>query len=705
MPLTTPDLDGGASVGAGGISADIHQLQHTAPELSHVILYCNYLPQVSWCDVDMRKCVLVLVLLLSPIDSSEAGMPDVGDTLPYLYSIHFDGTNVFFNDDYAIPLSKWELWSGRNIELKRPKYPRPGKLSCALPADLKKKYRKPYKIPGEVFCDSDRIWFATGSYCSEGLGMQGVLFSYSSSSDQVTEHKGLIPDCESIVRAVRVKDKIWFALTRPGEYGPYEGSGILIYDTKTTKSRLLRPAGLTSAVIHAIAYNPEDKTVWLTTKWGIDRYSIDTGTWEHRYIKPILTPDNRFMTILVEERPGLEHYGMIAHLRALPITDREGFVKTWKSLDLRFSSEEIWVPVKHKKLLPYYIDALDQLDNDARFNSLLHAIASHKGAEDEIRAVLEKYRKRPLTDKRRSTIVRLLEKFGIGDVQAEKDKYFATLRTKFFEQGQGLTELCNFIRENDEYVPRIVEQVGELKIEGRIVRDFLGCIGRPWYRGTFFDAMRPFAIRALSANDPRTLRKACTLTTRYVFSGSQLRDVVAGLLRAAYLTQNEIRTVEDGKECWMHYHEIHGICLDAAHEIANSPEGMDILVAQLQRYPESVSTGLTIASCISGKQFETAEQSLAWWNERRNGFSPIKIQGTNENFVGMAESGYCRPVGSQTSAEPRARPSKPIAGSAVAFIGVEVEGASSRPAKPVCYPTQPSSRTGSQRPNEFDLTK
>lgn len=612
-------------------------------------------------------------------------MPDVGDTLPYLYSIHFDGTNVLFNDDYAIPLSKWELWSGRNIELKRPKYPRPGKLSCTLPADVKKKYHKPYKIPGEVFCDSDRIWFATESYCSEGLGVQGVLFSYSSSSDQVTEHKGLIPNCESIVRAVRVKDEIWFALTRPGEYGPYEGSGVLIYDSKTSKSRLLRPAGLTSAVIRAIAYNPEDKTVWLITKWGIDRYFIETGTWEHRYIKPISTSDNRFTTILVEDRPGLEHYGMIAHLQALPITDREGFVKTWKSLDLRFSSEEIWVPVRHNKLLPYYIDALDQLENDTRFNRLLQAIANHKGAENEIRAVLEKYRKRPMSDKRRSTMVRLLEKFGIGDVQAEKDNYFAALKTKFFEQGQGLTELCNFIRENDEYVPQIVEQVTELEIEGRIVRNFLGCVDRPWYRGAFFDAMRPFAIRALSANDPRILRKACMLTGRYEFSESRLRDLVAGLVRAAHLTQNEIRTVEDGKECWMHYYEIHGICLDAAHEIANSQVGMDILVAELRRHPEYASTGLTITSCISGKQLESVGQTSAWWNAGRESFRPVRIQGISKNFVGTSKSGHCRPVGSQRSAEPPARPSKPVAGYAAAFIGITVDGASSRPSKPVCY--------------------
>ena len=653
----------------------------------------------------MREWLLALFLLLSPIGSSEAGVPDVGDTLPYLYSIYFDGVNVFFNDDYAIPQSKWELWSGRNIELKRPTYSRPEKLSCTLPADVKKKYRKPYEIPGEVFCDSDRIWFATESYCSEGLGGQGVLFSYSSSSDQVTEHKGLIPDCESIVQAVRVKDEIWFALTRPGEYGPYEGSGILIYDTKTRRSRLLRPAGLTSAVIRAVAYNPEGKTVWLTTKWGIDRYFIETGIWEHRYIKPILTPDNRFTTILLDDRPGLEHYGMIAHLQALPIVDRKGFVKTWKSLQFRFSSEEIWVPVKHKKLLPYYIDALDQLENDTRFNSLLLAIANHKAAENKIRAVLEKYRKRPMSDQRRSTIVRLLEKFGIGDVQAEKDKHFAALKTKFFEQGQGLTELCNFIRENDKYVSQIVKQVTELEIEGRIVRNFLGCVDRPRYSGVFFEAMQPFAIRALTTNDPRILRMACMLTGRYEFSESQLTDVVKGLLRATHLTQNEIRTVEDGKECWMHYHKIHGICRDAAHEIANSQVGMDILVAELRRHPEYASTGLQITSCISGEQLESVGQISAWWNAGRKSFRPVRIQNVNKNFFGTSVSGYCRPFVSQRSTEPPARPREPVAGSAIAFIGVEAEGTSSRLSKPVCYPTQPSSRTGSQKPNDFDITK
>ena len=633
----------------------------------------------------MRERILALFLLLSLIGFSEAGVPDVGNTLPYLHSIRFEGTNVLFNDDYAIPRSKWELWAVQNTELKRPKHSRPGKVSCTLPADVKKRYRKPYITPGEVFCDGDRIWFATESYCSEGLDEHGVLFSYSTSSDQVTEHKGLIPDCQSVVRAVRVKNEIWFALARPGEYGPYEGSGILIYDTKTRQSKILRPSGLTSAVIRAIAYNPEDKTVWLTTKWGIDRYSIATETWEHRYIKPILTLDNRITTVLVEDRPGLEHYGVIAHLQELPITDREGFVKTWKSLDLRFSSEEIWVPVKHKNLLPFYIDALDQLDNDAQFSSLLQAIADHTGADNEIRAVLEKYKNRPMSDRSRDIIVRLLEKFGIGDAQAEKDKYFAALKTNFFEKGQGLTELCNFIRRNDEYVPQIVEQVTELEIEGRIVRKFLGCVDRPWYRGVFYEAMQPFAIRTLSTNDPRILRQACMLTGRYKFSESQLRDVVAGLLRAAHLTQNEIQTVEDGEVCWRHYHEIHGICLDAVHEIANSQVGMDILVAELRRHPEYASTGLTITSCISGKQLESIKQTSAWWNLGRENFQPVRIQGISKNFVGTTASGYCGPVGSQRSAEPQAQPSEPVARYASAFIGITVDGDSSRPSKPVCY--------------------
>jgi hypothetical protein len=635
-----------------------------------------------------------------------AGYPDLANIVPKLTTIEFRGTDVLFDGEYAIPGSKWEAWSGRNIEIERGwRGQRRRGVGCVLPPGIKERYREPYETPQEILCDGDRIWFATESYCSEGIFTQGDLFSYLSSSGEVEEYKGLIPDCEAIAAAVRVHDERWFALVRPGEHGPYGGSGILIYDTRTKKGRVTRPEGFTSGVPLAIAFNPADQSVWLTTKWGIDRYSTKTKTWEHRYIKPILTDDERFTTTLVAEKPPLSHYGMISHLIALPIQDRRGFADTWNSLGIRIPDPEMWIPIVRKELLPYYIDALDRITHDGSFNNLLGALAHFKGGEDEVRAFLERYNDRPMSDKRRRTIMTLREQFGLGDAEAEKDQYFASLKTKFFEQRQGRKELCDFIRQNDKYVPQMVEQVAKLDVEGPIAEDVLSCVNKPWYKGAFFESMRPFVIRALQANDPGILSTACELTRRYVFTEAELKGVVRGLLRAASVTQHQIRTVEDGKICWMTHHHLHALCLDAAHEIANSQVAMDILVSELEQDPETAPTGLMIASCMAGQAFETVRQSTTWWAQNRDRFKPLRIVGISENFIGVEASGACRLAGPLGAETPPAKPRDPGAKYAAASLQVVTEQDASRPSKPQCYPGQPPERTRRYRPNRFDLTK
>ncbi len=180
------------------------------------------------------------------------------------------------------------------------------------------------------------------------------MFSYLSSTGEVIEYSGFIPDCESVIGAVRVEAEIWFALVRDGEWGPYDGSGILIYDVHTKEKKHMRPEGLSSAVIYAIAHQPDRNAVWLTTQWGIERYSVSTKTWERRYFKPMAAPDNKLTTALVKRRPDIGEMWMLYHLQLFSIRDREGFARTWRSLGLEFTGEELPVPIRNDKLLPYY---------------------------------------------------------------------------------------------------------------------------------------------------------------------------------------------------------------------------------------------------------------------------------------------------------------------------------------------------------------
>lgn len=336
---------------------------------------------------------LVVVFYSAAPNYAQAGyIGDLRRILPQLHSIEVRGTDVMFNNDYQIPGSKWELWSGGDIEISKTGRFKKTWPPCGPPSNIWKQYKQPNQRLEVVLCDGDRIWFATSSYCSEGHDDQGALFSYDHSARAVTTHEDLIPRCEAISGAVRIDDEIWFSLIRPGEWGPYSGSGILIYEDSSEELRLVRGGDLTSRVIRAIAYNSADQSVWLTTKSGIDRYSIKTKSWEHRYFKPTLTVDNRLTTILVEQRPDIGDIWMVYHLYIYPIPDRAGFARTWQSLERKYIGDELPIPVMNAKLLPFYVSALDHIKRDDVRANLVRDISLYKGIDAQTRAALEKYK-------------------------------------------------------------------------------------------------------------------------------------------------------------------------------------------------------------------------------------------------------------------------------------------------------------------------
>ena len=336
------------------------------------------------------------VFYVTASDYAQAGyIGDLQLILPQLHSIEVRETDVVFNNGYQLPGSKWELWSGGDIEISETGRSKKTWPPCGPPSDIWNEYKQ-YKQVGQrlevVLCDGDRIWFATSSSCSEGHDDQGVLFSYDHSVRAVTTHEDVIPRCEAISGALRIGDEIWFSLLRPGEWGPYSGSGILVYDDNMKQSRLIPGGSLTSAVIHAITYNPADQSVWLTTKKGIDRYSLKTKSWEHRYFKPTLTIDNRLTTELVEQRPDTNEMWMVYHLYLYPIPDRAGFARAWQSLERKYTGDELSIPVMNDKLLPFYISALDHIERDVVRADLLKDINRYKGMDAQTRAALEKYK-------------------------------------------------------------------------------------------------------------------------------------------------------------------------------------------------------------------------------------------------------------------------------------------------------------------------
>ena len=206
--------------------------------------------------------------------------------------------------------------NNKEIQKQRPSSP----LSCSVPLQTLKDYSLNKNgvatgsppDAGTLYCDTDKIWFASTAYCGEGddnnnESGQAYLHSFDIHTGKVTTYQNFIPRCESISSLVRIGNEMWATTYFQGEYEKGGGSGVLVLDRSTGAAREtprdVKTHQFTGSFLSSIVYQEESGYVWISTSGGIDRYSVKDRKWEQRFFDTKITPGNKLQLVLSANQP------------------------------------------------------------------------------------------------------------------------------------------------------------------------------------------------------------------------------------------------------------------------------------------------------------------------------------------------------------------------------------------------------------------
>jgi hypothetical protein len=510
--------------------------------------------------------------------------------MPKFYTIEFESRDVIFDDRYKIPQGKWGLWSGRNIEIVGQRWPSKDH-NCALPPNADR--YGPY--PKIVLCDQDDVWFATMGYCSDEreYDRQGAV--YVSSKDGKVDYRDIsIPRCESVAAAERVGDEIWFGLVNHGGHDTYGGSGILVYDLKAQQSRPLESEGLKGRVIYAIAHNPVDRSVWVTTRWGIHRYALDKRSWEGRLFKPILTPDYKpaiDLTPNTKWPDNITDYWLAYHLFIYKIRDREGYARTWRSLDFRYSAVDAQIPFHgpDHKLEPYYEPCPDPAIEKAR-----------KERERKERAAKE--------------FPRLAAAYFSG---AERRSWQTHRNT--------IEELCILLVRNPEYIERFAALFAEREINPSRDSSFVTHCIYPHSENSDFDGFLPVLTKVLQSTARDLIPVSCKSIRdipQHELSAAIIAVLQARTTMTRYFIANEIYAINP-------YEDDHANCVKAAQWVLGQNDSIDTLLKELKDHPEIHDAAFETLREVTGVRLRSVDEWQEWW-EKNQKLKPVAAAAVEE---------------------------------------------------------------------------
>lgn len=564
-----------------------------------------------------RRAVLILLLLAAHADAGPPPLPT--DAFPSFVNVETAGKDLILAGQYRITNGDWATWSGPSIDNKKyveSRYPQ-RRLPCTLPQKVLSEHTSPISRVKPLLCDTNRVWFASASYCSEGEDIQGYLYAYDAMTGEVENYTDFIPRCEAFAGMARVGNRLWAASIRPGEYGPYAGSGVLVFDLKTQRRLETIPATtFTDPVFHAMAHQPEADALWVTTRSGIDRFTFKTGKWERRYFDFEVTADNKLRLILSERHPGESRQWLAYHMRFYPIEDLKSFSRTWQAIHWNSDRPLVYLPFRHPGLLPYYISALRNMDrewNDYLFEHLLKHIGEYTEDAETVRALLRELGKQPLSSIRRTVVVELSQKFGLPGAGEEMDRHFEMLKERFFTQGVGSRELCEYAFRHKVYLTRLNDYYMQHTPTGNINAAFLdGCV-RAYSGWPGAEAFIPAILKALQGDHPHSLAAMCSIFNHYAPAHFRLPGAVIPVLRA-----------RKKLEPW-HAYSANGwyrVCIPASYWVANSREGIDALLDNIEQHPELTALAHDVLQELTGQSFAAVAEWRTWWHSACGSFQP-----------------------------------------------------------------------------------
>lgn len=591
---------------------------------------------------------IFLFIFMGTAGSAFAGAdPDYRDQFSSFHALSIEGEDVLLQRRVRLPGGNWDKLVNSSISNKEAGNPfyHARTLDCSVPLQTLNEYSlnknavKTGSPPDAValYCDTDRIWFASRAYCGEGDDSenesgQGYLHSYFPDTGAVTTYENFLPRCESISAVARIGNELWATTYYQGEYGTGGASGILVLDTSTGKAkprvRELQTHRFTDSALSTIVYQQESGLVWVSTDSGIDRYSLKNRKWEQRFFDFSITPENSLQLTLSPTRPPVKKLWLDYMLFYYPIDDARGFANAWDGITLYDGNGmmQFSIPPVHKSLLPYYISALSNIDdkwNDYHFTSMLRLITAHKGQESQIKPLLSKLLVMPLSSERRNAVVQAASKFGISNSRQLMDDQFKSLLSEYFEtpskdrKGQELHNLCDFAFKHTQYLSVLNEYYMSHAIEDAYLdHGFLDDCVRAHSIWDGHSALLPIVLRTLEnkridKNWGRyDLSSMCSIFSHYAKPGYRQAKFVFPILSArAKLEPYSADKFLDS-------------CIPASYWITNSADNIDELLKGMDTHPDLVPLAINVLREITGKDFHSLSNWRAWWSQNRNSFHP-----------------------------------------------------------------------------------
>jgi hypothetical protein len=252
--------------------------------------------------------------------------------------------------------------------------------------------------------------------------------------------------------------------------------------------------------------------------------------------------------------------------------------------------------------------------NDYTFVAFLKEIASIKGSEDQILAVLDRLNKQPLSQHRRTAVVELRQKFGLPQASEDMDRQFELLRDRYFTQGIGLYDLCNFSFAHTEYLKRLNDFFVTKPYVGEVDDVFMDDCVRAYSNWRGAEAFLPSIQKALAIDNARMAYASCSVFNHYAKETFRAPEMVLPVLEARYRSKRlSGMWGEPNKKCAM-----------ASYWVTNSIEGINTLLAKVEHRPELIPLAEDVLQELTGEHLNGLPAWRNWWTSHRKDFKPNK---------------------------------------------------------------------------------
>lgn len=591
----------------------------------------------------VRFCLLLIIFAVTISDVLAGAEPTELDQFSSYRQLGLQGHDVVLQGKIRMPNGNWDSLLNSNLNNKESQKQRLAiPLSCSVPLQILKDFSldKNAVATGSppdadtLYCDSDRMWFASRAYCGEGDDSnnesgQAYLHSFDIHTGKVTTYQNFIPRCESISSLARIGNEMWATSYYQGEYESGGGSGVLVLDLSTGVARKapreVMAHKFTGSYLSSIVYQEESGYVWISTSGGIDRYSVKDRKWEQRYFDINITPDNKLQLVLSANQPSKKKLWLAYQLYFYPIDDLNGFANAWQKIEL-FGKDGMMkynIPVVHGSLLPYYISALMNMDNrwsDYEFISLLNVIAAHQDGTGQIKSLLGRLLAEPMDTARRSAVVQVANRLGISNSSQLMDEQFESLLSGYFNNqghasGNSLHSMCEFAFHNVRYISTLNDYYISHEIsDASTDRYFLDDCVRAYSMWQGYSALLPTVLKALNQNnDIENLAAMCSVFNQYANPDYRQPRFVFPIINARYKTD---RFKNDRKFL--------ASCVPASYWITNSADNIDELLNGIDAHPDLVPMAIDVLHELTGKKFDSIPEWRNWWKSNRKTYRPSK---------------------------------------------------------------------------------